>query len=1038
MSRLQVTELTQDVRFAVAMAGGVSLAVWMGGVSRELNLLQQASDLRLRATGQQALADGGPGRDARIRALYRNLLELLDVTITVDVLSGTSAGGINAALLGMSSAGGADLAGLRDLWLQAGAMDLLLRDPSEKNPPSLMQGDKVLLDKLGQGIREVYGTSTKFGDAAESTTVYITTTMMSEETGRFTDDYGTLVPNADHHGLFTFDESTLAPDRLHDNTPSLTALAVAARSSAAFPGAFEPSFVPIGESIAAEPGILERPDMRDHANMTRSHWTADGGMLANRPLSPLLSTVFARPADREVRRILAFVVPDGGGIPKPAEIPPPDAWGKPFTLAQALRTDLDAQLSQSIASDLKAIQEHNEQVRSGHDLRRTLAELGARLAPKRLVTRPMLDDYARQQGGALVRPLLDALMRELTTRKLPDLWQSELGPSREANLPPIEQRLARKMIERLTEGWTYPPAGGDPQAAYPADTDDALLLAARFGRPALDAAQAMAIEMIRHGYRLATTTLQRRALAEHRRSVTEAVKHPAIFDDRKTVSDLVRTAVAANPVTTTLEQLAMRLADAKWASLTCGVSRTPGPPQSLPEGWRHLGQATASLLATLAELAAQPASQRRNRADAAQAVTTYLDYLDPAGTPAAVVSRLLDLAIAERALQPVGAQADQPVEFIQVSANTRTLLSDQDTVVKLRGVDLHHFAAFFKNSWRAYDWMWGRLDGCGWLVHILLDPRRILAVCEDRPDLYGQRHERPDKFLDALLKAVGLGEADDSTRAGLRKSLQFLEDPTADIPVGLPDFALFIAQAWQQLIAAEELPVIAREILAGGAPDNWAVTVREMDGVKPEQELARMLPNCPVRYETLRGQVGTPAFAQTATKAIAVATAAVAAAPEVPAPVKPVLAIARTVTRTGYRAAKITGGKPRIMFLLGLAAAIIGGVLATQGMIVIGVTGTAIALAGLYLIVLSAWEIGRGLLGALAGITVLAALASLTLAWVRRWLWGKGDQKDLTGWVPAHVLPWLSSTWWGGLAVVGGFLATAVIAGKAWPRRTAR
>jgi predicted acylesterase/phospholipase RssA len=59
------------------------------------------------------------------------------LTVTVDVLAGTSAGGINAALLGLSSAAGADLAKLRDLWLTTGSMDLLLRDPGEKNPPSL-------------------------------------------------------------------------------------------------------------------------------------------------------------------------------------------------------------------------------------------------------------------------------------------------------------------------------------------------------------------------------------------------------------------------------------------------------------------------------------------------------------------------------------------------------------------------------------------------------------------------------------------------------------------------------------------------------------------------------------------------------------------------------------------------------------------------------------------------------------------------------------------------------------------------------------
>ena len=107
-------------------------------------------------------------------------------------------------------------------------------------------------------------------------------------------------------------------------------------------------------------------------------------------------------------------------------------------------------------------------------------------------------------------------------------------------------------------------------------------------------------------------------------------------------------------------------------------------------------------------------------------------------------------------------------------------------------------------------------------------------------------------------------------------------------------------------------------------------------------------------------------------------------------------------------------------------------------MIIVGVTGTAIALAGLYLIVLSAWEISRGLLKALIGITVLAALASLTLAWVRKSLWGEGNTKKVTGWVPTHAAPWLSSTWWGGLALIGGLLALTAIIGTIWHRRSPR
>ena len=108
---LPVSDLTQDVRFAVTMSGGVSLAVWMGGVAREVNLLQQASNARVNAAqGPEPSGAGATDWDGRCRELYRKLLQVLDVRVTVDVLSGTSAGGINAALLGLSSAAGVDLA----------------------------------------------------------------------------------------------------------------------------------------------------------------------------------------------------------------------------------------------------------------------------------------------------------------------------------------------------------------------------------------------------------------------------------------------------------------------------------------------------------------------------------------------------------------------------------------------------------------------------------------------------------------------------------------------------------------------------------------------------------------------------------------------------------------------------------------------------------------------------------------------------------------------------------------------------------------
>jgi predicted acylesterase/phospholipase RssA len=110
----------RELRFAVTMNGGVSLAVYMGGVSHELNELTDAK---------------GP---------YRRLLKLLRVqTPTIDVLTGTSAGGINAAALAhaQSNENRTDLSALKRLWIQHGQIGSLLRQPFRKGLSSILQGD---------------------------------------------------------------------------------------------------------------------------------------------------------------------------------------------------------------------------------------------------------------------------------------------------------------------------------------------------------------------------------------------------------------------------------------------------------------------------------------------------------------------------------------------------------------------------------------------------------------------------------------------------------------------------------------------------------------------------------------------------------------------------------------------------------------------------------------------------------------------------------------------------------------------------------
>jgi hypothetical protein len=792
--------------------------------------------------------------------------------------------------------------------------------------------------------------------------------------------------------------------------------------------------------------------MAKFAAMTRSHWVADGGLLVNRPLTPLLARIFAQPAWGQVRRVLAFVVPDGGGTPTPADAPASDRWGQPPTLIGALKQDLDAQLAQSIASDLQSIRAHNEKIRARHNVRLYLAQIGSKLADDdRLVTGDglvngeLLRQYQRQQGASLAQPLLTEVMRQLSAMPLPATWADELSPAGSAAAGPPETRTGRAMAKILGGGWN--PAGmvtgrsreaqqRDAAAAW-AGADDPFARAAMFGLPVFEAARAVAVHLIRLGYQRAADPGLRQALTARRAAVEDAYHAgTATWDEHCQVRDRLSEAMRATPVPA-LEEVAEELADAKRQALLIGRPVA----QDLAGGWRRLVDAMIPLLRYLGPLAA--ADGRDARDEAAGAIGDYRAYFGAAaadGTSArdALAGRLLRLVIAECALQRAEPDVDQPIELVQVSANTRTLLAASDnssalppldTVNKLRGAELHHFAAFYKSSWRAYDWMWGRLDGCGWLVHILLDPRRILSVVEDRKWTHG---ERAANFAKLLRETVGIpaGMAGDC----LEEDLSYLDNPDVRIPVSLPDSALFLAQAWQNLITADELPVIARQMAADAAAANqplsgsanaWAGKVTAMEARdEAPAKFGAQLPGCPVRAETFAGQVHTRAFALTAAKAAAVATAMVAGS-EVPSPIRRGLRMLRTTTRTGYLAVAATGGGKKAV-LAGLVIAIIGGVLATQGAIVIGVPGTVLALAGMYLIALGAWGIRRGLLSALIAITSLGLIGSLTLAWVRRQLWGTGQ--DGTGLVARDVLPWLRSAWWGGLAVIGGiFLLAALI-----------
>src|SRR5438034_10785844 len=99
----------KELRIALVCFGGISLAVYMHGISKEILKLVRASrvlhDIADRgARAKASFFDRADARDAEFdsEALYFELLRdigrRLELRVVVDIIAGASAGGINAVM----------------------------------------------------------------------------------------------------------------------------------------------------------------------------------------------------------------------------------------------------------------------------------------------------------------------------------------------------------------------------------------------------------------------------------------------------------------------------------------------------------------------------------------------------------------------------------------------------------------------------------------------------------------------------------------------------------------------------------------------------------------------------------------------------------------------------------------------------------------------------------------------------------------------------------------------------------------------------
>ena len=367
-------EVAREIRFAVVMYGGVSLAIYLNGVTQEM--LQMAS-----ATAEDPANPGHPlYQDCEdTRATYRVLAQLLslsseqlckceaqmadspDATVVaswlpnritvkfiVDTISGTSAGGINGIFLGKALANNQTLDQLQEMWIHESDILKLINDkesisdlnsmPSPDPPTSLLNGQRMYLrlvqafDAMDRNLPDKPSRSGYVDDLD----VFATTTDVNGLPVylRLADG---IVCERRYKNVFHFKHRQTGTDVTSDFNKQMNPfLAYAARCTSSFPIAFAPMALnSIGDILVTMPEHINEQGLGTQIDRWQPYFPAyqpstdaapskqnsawyefqnrpfcDGAYLNNKPFSYAIDMLSQRVSSRPVDRKLIYIEPD--------------------------------------------------------------------------------------------------------------------------------------------------------------------------------------------------------------------------------------------------------------------------------------------------------------------------------------------------------------------------------------------------------------------------------------------------------------------------------------------------------------------------------------------------------------------------------------------------------------------------------------------------------------------------------------------------------------------------------------------------------
>jgi len=718
----------KELRLALVCYGGVSLAVYMHGITKEIWHAARAS---------RAFHDPGAARLEGVAEAYRDFLEDIQredglrLRILPDILTGASAGGINAVFLARAVHSGHSLEPLTDLWLENADVGELTDPDAEP----MWRYAKLWAQPIAEWFL------TRPGNAVSATVSPETRAEVRHKVSRFVrgrwfsppfsgerfsamlyEALGKMAAEGDGIALlppgYPIDLAVTAtdfrghPQTLRLNSPPQIAemehrlsiafrarvgadppeplgdtleLVLAARATASFPGAFPPLKIDEIDRLAAAEGrhwatrgaFLQRivpVHVRD--GTIGNVALIDGAVLVNAPFGAALAALHGRPAQREVDRRFVYIDPRPEARGVAASGGPPREIGFFGAILGSLST---IPREQPIRDDLERIE---QQSRDAARLKRIVMDLQGDI--DRAVEK--LFGYTFLLGRPTPRRL--AGWRAKAQQAAAERAGYAFGAYALTKFDAILDHLAGLALR----------AGGDPRGD-PEPVASALrgVLAARGLTGLTDShggASAAAIAFFRAhdtGFRIRRLQLLARKLSR------DWELDPDIPDDALD-----------------------RARDRLYAILALYYRTDERVLQS-----QRFAALAANALAEPAALLDFLATERLLPTTDLAAEELLIDALEdmPGNLKRRMLLTYLGFPFYDVATMPLTRQAGldefNPVKIDRISPEDALSIREGGTAATLRGIEFYNFGAFFSRDYRENDYLWGRLHGAERMIDLI-------------------------------------------------------------------------------------------------------------------------------------------------------------------------------------------------------------------------------------------------------------------------------------------------------------------------------